>query len=125
MGVENVLRGTIEAVSGDAARIRVGEAVLTGRTVGAAAGLRPGAPAFAAFRAEHLRLGAEHGPNVIRGETRPGLYKGRFQDVPFATPLGELTARLAEEPVALPPEVLLTVAPEHCLVGSADGDGRS
>jgi ABC-type Fe3+/spermidine/putrescine transport system ATPase subunit len=124
MGVENVLRGTLEAVSGDRARIRVGEAVLTGRPVGAAAGLRPGAPAFAAFRAEHLRLGAEHAANVIRGETRPGLYKGRFQDVPFATPLGELTARLAEEPVALPPEVLLTVAPEHCLVGSADGDGR-
>ena len=36
-----------------------------------------------------------------------------------------LTARLADETVALPPEVLLSVAPGHCLIGSADRDASA
>lgn len=125
MGVENVLRGTIEAVAGDSVHIRVGDAVLAGRPVGDAARLVPGAPGFAAFRAEHLRVGAAEAANTIRGETRPGLYKGSFRDVPFLTPLGELTARLADESVALPSEVLLSVDPGHCLIGSVGRDASA
>jgi ABC-type Fe3+/spermidine/putrescine transport system ATPase subunit len=125
MGVENVLRGTVEDAAGDAARLRVGDTVLVGRPVGDAARLVPGASAFAAFRAEHLRVDAAPAANTVRGETRPGLYKGRYRDVPFVTPLGELTARLADETVALPSEVLLSVAPGHCLIGSADRDASA
>ena len=61
----------------------------------------------------------------MRGETRPGLYKGSFRDVPFLTPLGELTARLADDSVALPSEVLLSVDPGHCLIGGVDRDASA
>jgi ABC-type Fe3+/spermidine/putrescine transport system ATPase subunit len=125
MGVENVLSGTIETADGEAARIRVGDTVLTGRPVGNARALVGGAPGFAAFRAEHLRVDAAPAANAVRGETRPGLYKGSFRDVPFLTPLGELTARLADESVALPSEVLLSVDPGHCLIGSLDRDASA
>ena len=125
MGVENILRGTLDQAGEGEARIRVGDILLAGRPVGAVGDLRPGAPAFAAFRAEHLRLDGGPLPNALAGETRPGLYKGRFQDVPFATPVGELVARLADEPVSLPPKVQLSVAPDHCLIGAVDRDARS
>ena len=122
MGVENVLRGTVEEAGGETARIRVGDTVLAGRPVGDPLRLGRGAPAFAAFRAEHLRVAAPEAVNAVRGEPRPGLYKGSFRDVPFATALGELTARLADDSVALPSEVFLSVAPGHCLIGSMDRD---
>ncbi|MBN9022361.1 MAG: ABC transporter ATP-binding protein [Rhizobiales bacterium] len=122
MGVENILRGTVVDVGEGSARIRVGATVLAGRPVGDGAALRAGAPAFAAFRAEHLRPGAEAAVNAFGGAPRPGLYKGRFQDIPFSTPLGELVARLGDEPVSLPSEIQLSVAPEHCLIGALDRD---
>jgi ABC-type Fe3+/spermidine/putrescine transport system ATPase subunit len=121
MGFENVLHGTLRGWRDDCPEIDVNGAVLTGRAVGDRAALQPGDKVFAAIRAEHLHLAAtDTAPNRIHGTSGVPVYKGRFNDVPFISSIGDIIVRFGEAEQAIPPEADLSFAPEHCVVGAAE-----
>jgi spermidine/putrescine transport system ATP-binding protein len=118
MGVENVLRGTLVAIGGGQADVRVGDQIVTGRAVGDVARLNPGDPVFAAIRAEHVHVGAGNGgTNTIPGRDGVPIYKGRFSDVTYRSAIGVLVARLGETTQNSPEHTDLSFSPEHCIVG--------
>jgi spermidine/putrescine transport system ATP-binding protein len=118
MGVENVLRGTLAAIGGGQADVRVGDQIVTGRAVGDVARLNPGDPVFAAIRAEHVHVGAGNGgTNTISGRDGVPIYKGRFSDVTYRSAIGVLVARLGETTQNSPEHTDLSFSPEHCIVG--------
>jgi spermidine/putrescine transport system ATP-binding protein len=121
MGVENVLRGKLERVSGGRAEIQVAGKTLLGRIVGSGAHLVPGSDAFAAIRAEHVHLasGVASG-NLVPGTSAPPIYKGRFCDVSYRTAIGDLVVRMADVDGKPAPQADLGFSPEHCIIGVLD-----
>ncbi|MFZ5674776.1 MAG: ABC transporter ATP-binding protein [Pseudomonadota bacterium] len=113
MGFENILRGRLARVWGEGAEIDIAGTTLRGRAV--AGGLQPGDAVFAAIRAEHIHIAKAAGR--LRGVAGARVYKGRFTDVPFKTPLGDLMVRLDGADAALPSESDLNFAPENCVIG--------
>lgn len=121
MGVENVLRGTLEGISDGRAELRVGDRIIVGRVVGDAARMAPGDAAFAAIRAEHVHVGADDGAaNTIRGTGGAPIYKGRFCDVTYRSAAGDLVARIGDADLASPEQADLNFSPEHCIIGVID-----
>lgn len=121
MGVENVLRGKLERVSGDRAEIQVAGKALLGRIVGNGAGLVPGSDVFAAIRAEHVHLASgDTAENLISGASAPPIYKGRFCDVTYRTAIGDLVVRMADVDGTPAPQADLGFSPEHCIIGVLD-----
>lgn len=124
MGFENVLRGTLRSLSASGAEIEITGRAIRGRAV--TPGLRPGDAVFAAIRAEHIRFaGPADRANRLRGAAGAPVYKGRFSDVPFASPVGDLMVRLDGADQALPPEADLSFAPETCVIGRAGPESAS
>ncbi|WP_169516629.1 ABC transporter ATP-binding protein [Kaistia adipata] len=121
MGVENVLRGTLAAMSGRRAEVRVGDQIIVGRAVGDVARMGPGDAVFVAIRAEHVHVGAGGGAaNTLRGTDGAPIYKGRFSDVTYRSAVGSLVARLGDADQRAPKHADLSFSPEHCIVGVVD-----
>jgi spermidine/putrescine transport system ATP-binding protein len=117
MGFENVLRGRILRVAAQDAEIDIAGQAIRGRVV--ARNLRPGDTAFAAIRAEHIHIAkTADRTNHLRGTAGAPVYKGRFTDVPFKSPAGDLMVRLDGADDVLPPQADLSFAPETCVIGS-------
>jgi spermidine/putrescine transport system ATP-binding protein len=121
MGFENVLSGRVVARSGAHCEIDVDGTRIVGQLADASVELAPGAAAFAAIRAEHIRLGASDGGSRFSGTCGVPVYKGRFCDVPFTASIGDLVVRVAEASPALPAQSELSFLPEHCIVGPLAG----
>jgi spermidine/putrescine transport system ATP-binding protein len=121
MGFENVLSGRVVSRSGARCEIDVGGTRIVGQLADASVELAPGAAAFAAIRAEHIRLGASDGGSRFSGTCGVPVYKGRFCDVPFTASIGDLVVRVAEASPALPAQSELSFLPEHCIVGPLAG----
>ena len=113
MGFENILRGRLIRVSGAEAEIDIAGATIRGRAV--VTGLQPGDAAFAAIRAEHFHIAKA--ANRLRGVAGAPVYKGRFTDIPFRSPVGDLMVRLDGADAAPPLESDLSFAPENCVIG--------
>lgn len=117
MGFENILRGRLTRLSASDAEIDIAGQAIQGRAV--SAGLQPGDSVFAAVRAEHIGFAkVQDRGNRLRGTSGAPVYKGRFTDVPFATPLGDLMVRIDGAEEALPRAADLSFAPENCVIGS-------
>ena len=99
MGVENILEGTLESVSGESAKVRIGEHTLGGIWSGGEA-LAAGSPVSIAVRAERVRLsnsdGATQEDGINRLPCRSGatIYKGKYVDRTLDTDIGPLKARI-------------------------------
>ncbi len=126
MGFENVLRGTLRRLSAKGAEIEVAGQAILGRAVGDLAAFRPGEAIFAAIRAEHIRPAAKADRiNRLRCVAGVPVYKGRFSDVPFQSPVGDLMVRLSEADHSVPGEVDLNFPPETCVIGRAGPESTS
>lgn len=124
MGFENILRGRLARLCASGAEIDIAGETIHGRAV--TADLRAGDPVFAAIRAEHIHLAAPGDRrNRLRGTGGAPVYKGRFSDVPFTSPVGDLMVRLDETDQVLPPEADLSFAPETCVIGRAGPESAS
>lgn len=132
MGVENVLEGHLETVEGGVATVRIGEHRLFGRPVGDLATAAPDAPVFAAFRAERVQFTDEgsRGGTVGRRETvlpgmpGPAIYKGKYRDIPVATPVGEIVVRQWDTEQDAHTGTEICFRAEACVVGALQpGEG--
>ena len=119
MGVENVLTGTLAAVDHGRVTVRVGDQTLSGRPVGEGARASPGVRVFAAIRAEHMRFAKGDGAdgNRLTGTTGAAIYKGKFRDIPFASPVGAVIVRQWDTERAIPGGADVLFGAEHCVVG--------
>ncbi len=121
MGVENLLHGKLESVSGDAARLRVGEFSLSGMWSG---GDVPavGSDVCLAVRAERIRLagadGGDGGDGVNRLPCRSGatIYKGKYLDRTLETDIGEIKARIWDQAADLPDLTSLWWREDECAI---------
>jgi len=99
MGVENLLEGTLEAVSEGLARVRIGEHFLTGIWSGAEVSAE-GSPVCLAVRAERVRLsntggdGQDDGINRLPCSSGVTIYKGKYVDRTLDTDIGQIKARI-------------------------------
>jgi spermidine/putrescine transport system ATP-binding protein len=119
MGVENVLIGALIGLEGSRAAVRVGDRTIHGRPVGRLAKGVSGARVFAAVRAEHVQFVPEVGAldNVIPGKSGEAIYKGKFRDVPFQTPIGALVVRQWDVNSVTPSLSGVQFSPADCVVG--------
>jgi spermidine/putrescine transport system ATP-binding protein len=119
MGVENVLIGALIGLEGSRAAVRVGDWTIHGRPVGHLAKGVSGARVFAAVRAEHVQFVPEVGAldNVIPGKSGEAIYKGKFRDVPFQTPIGALVVRQWDVNSVTPSLSGVQFSPADCVVG--------
>ncbi|MEQ8965711.1 MAG: ABC transporter ATP-binding protein [Azospirillaceae bacterium] len=128
MGVENVLEGRLEGVEDGLATVRIGDHRLFGRPVGDLAGAGPDTPVFAAIRAERVRFAdagaAERGETVLAGTPGPAIYKGKYRDVPVATPVGEIVVRQWDTEQDARTGTEIRFRAETCVVGAIQqGEG--
>ena len=106
MGVENLLTGTLEGVTGKRASVRVGDHVLSGIWSGGAAPAA-GANVCVAVRAERVRLsnraadGQEEGVNRLPCQSGVTIYKGKYVDRTLDTAIGPIKARIWDRDVDL------------------------
>ena len=107
MGVENVLEGSLAALDGERATVRVGARQVAGVWCGAA-GTAPGTAVFVGIRAERIRLGGplhESAPDrlVNQMDCAPGttIYKGKYLDQSLATEIGTIKARIWDSSIDL------------------------
>ena len=125
MGVENILDGHVRAVESGRVVLSVGDVMVTGTPL---SGWRPspGEAAFAAVRAEHVRLGASDA-GLLTGAVLPGqvagrLYKGKFEDWTVETRVGPVTGRVWDTASAPPAVSVVGWPAERCIMGPA-GEG--
>jgi ABC-type Fe3+/spermidine/putrescine transport system ATPase subunit len=105
MGVENLLEGTLESVTGEIAVVRLQDHVLRGMWCGPRAA-EPGAPVCVAVRAERVRLATEQqgfvqGANGVPCRTGATIYKGKYLDQTLETDFGPVKARIWDRDVDL------------------------
>ncbi len=98
MGVENLLEGTLESVTGEIAVVRLQGHALRGIWCGPRA-TEPGTPVCVAVRAERVRLATEQqgfvqGANGIPCRTGATIYKGKYLDQTLETDFGPVKARI-------------------------------
>ena len=102
MGVENLLQGSLEEVSGGHARVRVGDFSLGGIWSGGEVPAA-GSPVCIAVRAERIRLSNTaddgQGAGVNRLPCRSGatIYKGKYVDRTLETDIGPIKARIWDQ----------------------------
>jgi ABC-type Fe3+/spermidine/putrescine transport system ATPase subunit len=123
MGVENIFEGNLRTVEGRRAVLEVGGGSVTGSLL---PGWHPspGHAAFAAIRAEHVRLmGADvpvaDGAFACRLTGR--IYKGKYQDWLVDTRIGRVVGRVWDtESIPRTPSSIGWSA-ERCVIGPIDG----
>ena len=99
MGVENILEGTLESVSGEYAKVRIGDYSLGGIWSGGDAP-SAGNQVCVAVRAERVRLSnsaggeAEEGVNRLPCRSGATIYKGKYIDRTLDTDVGQVKARI-------------------------------
>ncbi|MDP6590259.1 MAG: ABC transporter ATP-binding protein, partial [Alphaproteobacteria bacterium] len=121
MGVENLLEGTLEAVSGGRASVRVGDHELGGIWSGGDAPAA-GTKVCVAVRAERVRLSNESGEGredaVNRLPCRAGItiYKGKYVDRTLDTDIGAVKARIWDHEADLADLTSLWWRDDECAV---------
>ncbi len=100
MGMENILNGRIVATGGETVAVEVNGV----RVEGIWAGAQPasvGQDIICAFRSEKLKLAEASeggiGLNSVSCDLERDVYRGKYHDVFFKTPIGLLKARLWEK----------------------------
>lgn len=94
MGVDNVFEGVIAAIEGPSVSLSVGGRKLTGQWSGTEAPVI-GQKAALGVRAERVRLDPEDGlENLLDATIQNSVYKGKYLDIAFETPIGPARARL-------------------------------
>jgi ABC-type Fe3+/spermidine/putrescine transport system ATPase subunit len=121
MGVENLLYGTLEGVTGGRARLRVGEFSLAGVWSGGEVPAA-GTEVCLAVRAERIRLagagggGAGDGVNSLPCRSGATIYKGKYLDRTLATDIGEIKARIWDQTADLPDLASLWWREDECAI---------
>ena len=127
MGVENLLQGSLEAVSGGRASVRVGEFSLSGVWSG---GNIPatGSRVCLAVRAERIRLsnaaggGPADGINRLPCRSGATIYKGKYIDRTLDSDIGAVKARIWDRDADLADLAFLWWREDECAVtGVEDG----
>jgi spermidine/putrescine transport system ATP-binding protein len=119
MGVENIFDGRVRTVESGRVVLAVGDVMVTGTPL---SGWRPsqGEAAFAAVRAEHVRLGASDAGltgAVLPGRAAGRVYKGKFEDWTVVTGVGPVTGRVWDKGAAPPAPSVVGWPAERCVVG--------
>lgn len=126
MGVENLLTGTLEGVTGKRASVRVGDHVLSGIWSGGAAPAA-GANVCVAVRAERVRLsnraadGQEEGVNRLPCQSGITIYKGKYVDRTLDSDVGPLKARIWDRDADIADLASLWWREEECAVTRIEG----
>jgi ABC-type Fe3+/spermidine/putrescine transport system ATPase subunit len=121
MGVENILEGTLAALDGERATVRIGAREVSGIWCGSAPAAA-GAQVFVGLRAERIRFGGAGAgapePAANQLACRPGttIYKGKYLDQSFATEVGTIKARIWDSSIDLERIGSLHWAPADCMV---------
>jgi len=128
MGVDNLLQGSLEAVSGGRASVRVGEFSLSG--VWSGGNIPPaGSRVCLAVRAERIRLsnaaggGPEDGINRLPCRSGATIYKGKYIDRTLDTDVGPLTARIWDRDADLAEFASVWWRADDCAVTRMAGEG--
>jgi ABC-type Fe3+/spermidine/putrescine transport system ATPase subunit len=103
MGVENLLEGTLDAVSGETASVRLNGHVLKGVWCGQERA-ETGMPVCLAIRAERVRLAADDSAPQAEANRIPcrigsTIYKGKYLDQTLDTEVGTIKARIWDRDV--------------------------
>jgi ABC-type Fe3+/spermidine/putrescine transport system ATPase subunit len=128
MGVENLLEGTLEAVSEGLARVRIGEHFLTGIWSGAEVSAE-GSPVCLAVRAERVRLsntggdGQDDGINRRPCSSGVTIYKGKYVDRTLDTDIGQIKARIWDRDADLVDLASLWWRQDECAVTQVAAGG--
>jgi spermidine/putrescine transport system ATP-binding protein len=97
MGVENMLEGSLQAIEGERARVKVGARELRGLWCGREPA-PPGRPVWVGVRAERIFLGdpgaAAARSNRMTGRPLTTIYKGKYLDQSVETEVGTIKARI-------------------------------
>lgn len=121
MGVENLFKGTLEAVSSGRASVRVGEFSVSGVWSGGDAP-PAGAQVCVAVRAERVRLGdfagggQESRVNRLPCQSGVTIYKGKYVDRTLDTAIGPIKARIWDRDVDLADLAALWWREDECAV---------
>lgn len=122
MGVENIFDGHVRAAEDGRVVLAVGGATVTGTPL-PNWNPSPGDAAFAAVRADHVRLGTPEtvsASTVLPAKVAGRTYKGKYEDWTVETGIGLLTGRVWDtQAVVLAPEVV-GWSMERCIIGPAD-----
>ena len=129
MGVENLLEGTLESVTGEIAVVRLQGHALRGIWCGPRA-TEPGTPVCVAVRAERVRLAAEQqgfvqGANGIPCRTGATIYKGKYLDQTLETDFGPVKARIWDRDTDLSDLAYVWWREGDCAVTPLDGVGTA
>ncbi len=125
MGVENLLEGTLEAVHGETATVRIGDLTLNGAWSGEGHAAR-GERACVAVRAERVRLAPagtaidEPGVNQLPCTTGTTIYKGKYLDQTLETAIGPIKARIWDRSVDVSDLAFLWWRESECAITAAD-----
>jgi ABC-type Fe3+/spermidine/putrescine transport system ATPase subunit len=128
MGVENLLAGTLEAVTGERASVRVGDYRMSGIWSGGEAPAA-GTQVCLAVRAERVRLGKaggggpEDGVNRLPCKSGITIYKGKYIDRTLDTDVGPLTARIWDRDADLAEFASVWWRADDCAVTRMAGEG--
>lgn len=119
MGVENLFDGTLLALDGERATVRVGESVFTGKWAGQGA-IEPGGPVVLGVRAERLHL-AEEAPafeavNALPCRLGSAIYKGKYLDRTAIAAIGQMKVRIWESGASLRDEAVVWWKHQDCMV---------
>ena len=127
MGVENLIEGALEAVSGEHASVRVGEHMLSGMWSGGdvpAAGTK----VCVAVRAERVRLsnaaatnGQEDGVNRLPCQSGATIYKGKYVDRTLDCDIGPVKARIWDRDADIADLASLWWRTDECAVTKIEG----
>ncbi len=123
MGVENLLEGTLEAVSGERAKVRIGEQSLGGIWSGGDV-QAVGSRVCLAVRAERVRLsnsntggdGQDDGINRLPCRSGATIYKGKYVDRTLDTQIGQIKARIWDRDADLADLASLWWREDECAV---------
>jgi spermidine/putrescine transport system ATP-binding protein len=123
MGIENVFEGVLLARNGDLASIQIGGSVVRGTLSQAASNLKIGDRVFIAIRSEHVKVAGTNSKvgdrdTLLSGQVKATVYKGKYRDITFATPIGPVVALDWEADGPVPPAQVRWSA-MHCIVGPA------
>jgi iron(III) transport system ATP-binding protein len=110
MGEANHVRGVVEGVSGDVARLALGELRMDLPARGLSAG-----PADVVIRPEAIRVGLPNGAPALSGTVSRATYMGSHTEYHVATPVGEL--------FALGPDRLVRRMPGEAVAVTLDPEG--
>ena len=128
MGVENLLVGTLDRVSGDYASVNVGDFKITGLWSGSGS-KTSGTEVCVAVRAERIRLSNtmdvanKGGINCLPCQSGQTIYKGKYVDRTLDTKIGPIKARIWDRDADIPDLASLWWREDECaitLLGSVE-----